>query len=717
MDDGDHRGKQLWRSLGVAVVLPADVMQDVRRTKPDCSEAVLFAIREAMVHSFAASRCIALFSVPDQRRPDARRLEPRPIGVDSAGFFYSSPDDEPASLSVAALSEAPPYAAQVATMPLTKGERLLVVYAPKAARDNPSLVTREVNLLPSGPEGEPSFLRATVRAVSEDESRFWYDVDPLEHPRHTLLETKGSAIFRQGGDGRVDLVGLRLCAARADPQKARRSSGHWTHEAVSAVSLVRQVRAFARDEATALQRRADQAVRDDERITDGGLKLLRTKLRSELAAYLATRGGGGDNEEEPEKKAPLPLNIQMLDGGAAFAASCAALAGIEALLPLAIDFYAANEPEGAAKVFFQVAALASTPGAAGLNAATRASARPAFVCALRGAVRGGVPHAAKDESPTQLKAHILRNNLAAAAAEAIAALARRVDANGLRALGDARVPLDVVVSIRHLATIARADGSLVGVVRWLWGALRAAAALCRAKVLRAQLRDADLVSVLDDIIDDIRALARRGRALDLDVTDGLAVWTKVRDACCDDESPATGRRTRYGSASRLAPKNEVPVNELAKFLDVEGFHQRNLRAPLPLDKFENTDEYLALRAKYARVEDESERPSPRALPQDELGALISAELEAANAAHMSSPTPPDDDDASRLPPGGKGKDVSKKKKKKKNSSVRVETDRLRTTQVERAKTRAQLPCPDVAGARLRRRIFTPKNMAAALLKP
>lgn len=762
MDDGLHRDKQLWTSQAVAVVLPEATLRELRVAKPQCTDTVLFALREAMINSFAASRCFALFTIPPQLpqaesetttgsqasansellaslpdmqsergRAGTRRSSPYRIRVDSVEFFYASPDAEIAAVSVAALSQTPPIAITLDAepRPLTKGEELIVIYAPVAAR-NPAYAMGQVKLMPAGPSGKAQSVPATVRAVGDDGSRFWYDIDPCLHAEHTLLDSKGCAIFRRcayqndrlddenkaSGHDRFDLVGLRVANAKAhasDPSLPKHAVGAWSHEAVSVIGLLRQLTTYAKEEAIAHAHRLEQAA-DKEQRTIGGLSLQRRIIKQELTTYLARRTPVAD--DEVAKPSCCPVNVNVMNGGAAFVASCASHHGIWALLPLSMDFLSSGELEGAAETMNQIAVLASTPGEAGFNAAMEAALRIGFLNAANFAIRGVAAENVKLSqedidnsdllSSAELRIRKLREGLAAAAGDAIAAIARRVNADGFCALRDAKVTESIVIAFRSLAHVVELEGSLITVTPWLLGTLRAAVALCKASKLAAQLADAGIVPAFERLHPEIKSLTRRGREIAVQVAKCLAMWTKIKsacDACSERESGLRqlARESELAKWSRPSPTDGELVGRLRQ--DGVALHSRDVAskhaATLKVCHFHQADEIIARRIRHWRLERDGERPHFHSLPRDKIEQVIQMELDAANARIAA-------DFASTVIFESQVEKTNAEQHQRKYKDIMDHHAWPLMTQVAKSKFRAQLPCPDVQSKSLRTKIFS-----------
>lgn len=570
MDDGVHRHERLWRTQGAAVVLPATVMAAIREVWPECPSTLLLGIRDSMVNGFAASRCTAVFVTEGRTRR---------VNV-NADFFYASQ-----YVSVAGLTDAP--AVQVGGRPRV-GEDVWVVCAPKAAHD-----------LQMRKRGKHSVVQGRVRAVEAD--RFSYDVDPLEHEEHALMESKGCAIMSGAGE----LLGLRLGRPTHEPTSPR--SGLWSHEAATAETFVHELERYALEEKRTRLRRLEAAVADDEIINESGLRVVRHRLRKEV------------NEYEPGRS----IDAGAIEGGPAFVARCAALRGMRVLVPLAVDFFDRDQTEAAAEIFFQTAALASKS----FGDAMHAALSPRFVAAAGQALHGDVEDADSLDSAA-IKRFDDREKLAAAAGASLAAVAQRADAQGLTAL--IVVAPDVAAALRALAAVADAQGSLVRAAQWLWGTLHAASAACRNSAFSAVLRDAQVLPALDRLLDPIKSLSRRGQVAEVDA--GIRMWRAVRDLC----DPGSQVASQVPSWQRLAPLDgqiaaRIPESVIAARI-AKLLWDQNSR-PLPIDEFRAVDpSYLALRTLVSRQEDDRERPPPHALPGNEILRMVQDELCMANTA-------------------------------------------------------------------------------------
>ena len=599
MDDGLNRATQLWKTQGVAVRLPSELRDEL-----GTDETVVVGIRETMVHGFAAKRCLAVFSVPPPKpvaveekkstdstttassvdelmdRLKASRPAARCIRVRPKDLFYASPETEKGALSVASLSEPPPCALEIPTRPVERGERLVIAQAPEAAMriDNlDAIMNGGTKLLPSGPDGRPRFALAKVRAVSHD--RFWYDVDPAYHREHKLHASKGCALYRVQG---LEFVGLRL----GNPEENDDAVGPWTHVAVAAVAVVSQLWQFVDDQRAALARQQEVNVSADEKITSGGLRVVRSKLRNELQAYRRRRPC------RPE--GTLPFEVQNFDGAAKFAAEVAGQYGIDGVLSLAIDFARAHEIDGATEMMYQAAVLCSKS----FDAAIAATKSDQFLATMLLAARGE-----KTTTKCQEQQHF-----AAAGCECIAAIARRVDAEGLARLLEA--PESVVASLRLLKAVAKEEGSLARVATWLQAALRAAAALTRGT---AHCRRFDCVDLLDDLLDDIRALTRRGRALASGAADALALWNHVH-----------GRLTERRSKNVVVPTTGLSDAQIAYRTPSDWLHRRIHDDTITRPPPHLGDPALLADDRRAKVSSNliQELRNPENLPADEIPGVI-----------------------------------------------------------------------------------------------
>lgn len=577
MDDGLHRHERLWRTQGVAIVLSTAVLAAVRDVWPECPATLLLGIRDSMVNVFAASRCTAVFVTQGR----ARR-----VCVD-ADFFYASPH-----VSVAGLTDPAP-AVRVDERP-EAGEDVWVVCAPKAAHDAGLVMGASMR------KGvKHSIVQGRVRAVEDD--RFTYDVDPLEHAEHALMESKGCAIMSGSGE----LVGLRLGRPAQEPTSPR--SGLWSHEAASAATFVRELERYALEEKRTRLRRLEAAVADDEKINESGLRVVRHRLRREVSEYAPGRH----------------IDAGAIEGGPAFVARCAALRGIRVLVPLAVDFFDRDQTEAAAEVFFQIGALTSRS----FEDAMHAAFSPRFVAAAGQALRGDLEDADSLDAAA-IKRFDDREKLAGAAAAALAAVAQRADAQGLTAL--IVVAPDLAEALRALAAVADAQGSLVRAARWLWGTLHAASAACRNSAFGAALRDTQVLPALDRVLDPIKSLSRRGQVAEVDA--GIRMWRAVRDSCVEGSQVAS----QVPSWQRLAPLDgeiaaRVPGSAIDARIAKLVWDQKT--RSLPIDEFRAADpSYLALRTLVSRQEDDRERPPPHALPSNEIQRIVQDELHMANGA-------------------------------------------------------------------------------------
>ncbi|KAH8072575.1 hypothetical protein JL720_11142 [Aureococcus anophagefferens] len=269
---------------------------------------------------------------------------------------------------------------------------------------------------------------------------------------------------------------------------------------------------------------------------DGGLRVVKRKLRAELATYL-------NHHHQP------PPNLDVADQAPQFVASMAAIRGVRAVVRLAVDYSGTKheDPEGAMAAFLQVARLASVKGPPGdENAAAAAHVRSRDGDSLArddggsffdggsvGSATNATSVSAEEEEhinegdELMKKSKIMKEQLARSAAEAVAAIARRATSKGMANLGAADVPESLVVAMKALDETCHVDGSLARVVPWVMSTLRAAVAVARASNLALELRDSRIGRELGYLKPQLASIERTG-PLNADAT---RCWRRIHYLC------------------------------------------------------------------------------------------------------------------------------------------------------------------------------------------
>ncbi|KAH8046714.1 hypothetical protein JL720_16308 [Aureococcus anophagefferens] len=406
LDDGLHRGERLWSCQGHG--------------------AVVLSTRSALLHEFAAKRCGLVFAVPapvvavahdddddysvtpTESEDDGRaaRAPCRLVKVAPSEVFYCAPADDPAALAASSIAEAPPNAVGVAEdVAVAKGDRLVSPRRRVCGR----LTRRTAACASSRRAGRRApVLRGVARRVLR--RRALLVRRRPETTARALLGSAGAAIFKTGVDhtsgirnegGVVSLVGLRVRPRPSPPPEVgavkppasdddddddeaslRRRADRWatppgawgrfTHEAASVSGFLRALDAEGRRRERDRPRRKRPRDRARTRATkssaedtkgDGGLRVVKRKLRAELATYL-------NHHHQP------PPNLDVADQAPQFVASMAAIRGVRAVVRLAVDYSGTKheDPEGAMAAFLQVARLASVKGPPGDENAAAAAA-------------------------------------------------------------------------------------------------------------------------------------------------------------------------------------------------------------------------------------------------------------------------------------------------------------------------------------------------------
>ena len=206
--------------------------------------------------------------------------------------------------------------------------------------------------------------------------------------------------------------------------------------------------------------------------------------------------------------------------------------------------------------------------------------------------------------------------LAASAGEIVAAIARRTNYDGLQTLK--MMPEAVCCSLRGLCETDDAEDGLGRVSAWAHGVLRCADAIARGDFLALELRNGKAPNFLRRLNPSLSALDRNGG-------DSFHCSQRVDHYCSVSDKPwkllplKDTIDPHDGYMVRAAPKYEVAKLILADL--------KRSKQPCSLTSWSGVgDDLLGRRTVVTRSFDETNRPPPEPLPEDETQKVFDEEM-------------------------------------------------------------------------------------------
>jgi hypothetical protein len=206
--------------------------------------------------------------------------------------------------------------------------------------------------------------------------------------------------------------------------------------------------------------------------------------------------------------------------------------------------------------------------------------------------------------------------LAASAGEIVAAIARRTNYDGLQTLK--MMPEAVCASLRGLVETDDAEDGLGRVAAWAHGVLRCADALARGDFLALDLRNGKAPNFLRRLNPSLSALDRNGGD-SYDCSQRVEHYCQVSDKPWKLLPKVDTIDPHDGYMVRAAPKYEVAKLILADL--------KRSKQPCSLTSWSGVgDDLLGRRTVVTRSFDETNRPPPEPLPEDETQKVFDEEM-------------------------------------------------------------------------------------------